>query len=133
MTTHICAFVLLLLSAPVPVTRGQSSQAIAPQTVEIPSGNLLLKAFVWTPAGSGPFPAVLFCHGSGSTDAAHTGPLAITIAAEKLGPIFVRHGYAFLYLFRRGQGLSADQGTFMQDLMRARRQKNFESTCRLCC
>ena len=55
MTTHIFAFVLLLLSAPVPVARGQSSQAIAPQTVEIPSGNLLLKAFVWTPAGSGPF------------------------------------------------------------------------------
>ena len=43
----------------------------------------------------------------------------MTEAAEKLGPIFVRHGYTFLYLFRRGQGLSADQGPFMQDVLRS--------------
>jgi carboxymethylenebutenolidase len=60
---------------------------------------------------------VLFVHGSGSTDAEHTGELAITDAAEKLAPVFVKHGYVFLYLFRRGQGLSADQGPFMQDLL----------------
>src|SRR5438270_520897 len=118
MRTHIFAFALLFSSVPVPVVLGQSSQAIAPQTVEIPSDNLFLKAFLWMPAGSGPFPAVLFCHGSGSTDAMHTGPFAISIAAEKLGPVFVKHGYAFLYLFRRGQGPSADQGEFMQDLVR---------------
>jgi carboxymethylenebutenolidase len=117
MTAQLFAFVLLLASAPVPVVIGQSSQSIAPQTVEVSSGKLRLKAFLWTPAGSGPFPAVLFCHGSGSSDPAHTGPFAITAAAEKLGPIFVKHGYAFLYLFRRGQGLSADQGQFMQDLL----------------
>jgi len=29
----------------------------------------------------------------------------------------VRHGYAFLYLCRRGQGLSADQAPFMQDVL----------------
>ncbi len=117
MTAQIFALVLLLASTPVPVALGQSSQAIAPQTVKIPSGNLLLKAFLWTPAGSRPFPAVLFSHGSGSTDAAHTGPFAIIEAAEKLGPTFVKHGYAFLYLFRRGQGLSADQGEFMQEML----------------
>jgi dienelactone hydrolase len=59
----------------------------------------------------------LFVHGSGSTDGAHTGDLPITEAAEKLAPVFLKHGYAFLYLFRRGQGLSADQGPFMQDLL----------------
>jgi carboxymethylenebutenolidase len=118
MRAQIFAFLLLLASAPVPVVIGQSSQSIAPQTVEVSSGKLCLKAFLWTPAGSGPFPAVLFCHGSGSTDPAHTGPFAITPAAEKLGPIFVKHGYAFLYLFRRGQGLSADQGPFMQDILK---------------
>ncbi|PYT23845.1 MAG: hypothetical protein DMG57_30585 [Acidobacteria bacterium] len=75
----------------------------------------------------------MFAHGSGGTDSAHSAGLEITAAAERLAPVFLKHGYAFLYLFRRGQGLSADQGTFMQDLMRARRQKNFESTCRLCC
>jgi dienelactone hydrolase len=61
---------------------------------------------------------VLFNHGSGNVDPARTGPIAITEAAEKLGPIFVKHGYAFLYLCRRGQGLSVDQGPFMQDVLR---------------
>lgn len=96
---------------------GQSSPPIAPQTVEIRSGTLRLKAFLWTPAGRGPVPAVLFNHGSGGADPAHTAGLTMTEAAEQLGPLFVKHGYAFLYLFRRGQGLSADQGPFMQDLL----------------
>jgi carboxymethylenebutenolidase len=93
--------------------------AIAHETVVVPSGALQLKAFLWRPKGTGPFPVVLFNHGSGSVDSAHTGPVAMTEAAEKLGPIFVRHGYAFLYLFRRGQGLSADQGPFMQDVLQS--------------
>jgi dienelactone hydrolase len=96
---------------------GQSTQAIAPQTVEIPSGRLHLKAFLWKPAGPGPFPAVLFNHGSGGADAATTAGMPITEAAEKLAPLFLKHGYAFLYLFRRGQGLSADQALFMQDVL----------------
>jgi dienelactone hydrolase len=104
----------LLLSA---LAVGQSSPALAPQTVVVPSGTLRLKGFLWKPAVAGPSPAVLFVHGSGSNDAAHTGEFAITAAAEKLAPVFVRHGYAFLYLFRRGQGLSADQGPFMQDIL----------------
>ncbi|PYK97636.1 MAG: hypothetical protein DME32_15495 [Verrucomicrobia bacterium] len=93
--------------------------AIAHETVVVPSGALRLKAFLWRPKGTGPFPVVLFSHGSGSVDSAHTGPIAMTEAAEKLGPIFVKHGYAFLYLFRRGQGLSADQGPFMQDVLQS--------------
>jgi dienelactone hydrolase len=91
--------------------------ASAHETVVIPSGALQLKGFLWRPKGTGPFPVVLFNHGSGSVDPGHTGPLAITDAAERLGPIFVKHGYAFLYPFRRGQGLSADQGPFMQNVL----------------
>lgn len=88
-----------------------------PETVVIPSGQLRLKAFLWKPAGTGPFPIVLFNHGSGGADANHTGALPMTEAAEKLAPLFLKHGYAFLYLFRRGQGLSADQAPFMQDIL----------------
>jgi dienelactone hydrolase len=84
----------------------------------IRSGNLHLKAFLWKPSGPGPFPAVLFNHGSGDIDALHTAGMPITEAAERLAPMFVRHGYAFLYLFRRGQGLSADQAPFMQDVLK---------------
>jgi len=106
-------FALLISS----VAMGQSSQLAAPQTVEIPKGDLRLKAFLWKPKGAGPFPAVLFNHGSGGADAQHTAGLTMTQAAERLGPLFVKHGYAFLYLLRRGHGLSADQGPFMQDLL----------------
>jgi len=34
-----------------------------------------------------------------------------------LGPVFVKHGYVLLYLFRRGEGLSADQGPFIGELL----------------
>ena len=102
--------------------------SIAPETVVVPSGKLRLKAFLWKPAGPGPFPAILFCHGSGGADADHTAGLPITQAAENLAPLFLKHGYAFMYLFRRGQGLSADQGPFMQDvLQREETAKGIES------
>ncbi|MGB7620965.1 MAG: alpha/beta fold hydrolase, partial [Terriglobia bacterium] len=114
MRTLRCFVFALLFSG---VVVGQSSPSIAPQTVDIRSGNLRLKAFLWTPAGAGPFPAVLFNHGSGGADPEHTAGLTMTEAAEQLGPLFVKHGYAFLYLFRRGHGLSTDQGPFMQDLL----------------
>jgi carboxymethylenebutenolidase len=95
------------------------SPTTGPEIVVVPSGNLRLKGFLWRPPGSSPSPAVLFVHGSGSTDAAHTSGFTMTEAAEKLGPVFVKHGYAFLYLCRRGQGLSADQAPFMQDLLQS--------------
>ena len=95
-----------------------------PETVVIPSGKLRLKALLWKPNGSGPFPTVLFNHGSGGADADHTAGFPITEAAEKLAPLFLKHGYAFLYLFRRGQGLSADQGPFMQDILRREEANN---------
>jgi carboxymethylenebutenolidase len=110
---------LAFLFAPLSVALaiGQST-SILPETIVIPSGNLQLKGFLWRPNGPGPFPTVLFNHGSGGADADHTAGLPITEAAEKLAPVFLKHGYAFLYLFRRGQGLSGDQGPFMQDILR---------------
>jgi len=89
-----------------------------PQEIEFPSGKLQLKGYLWKPAGAGPFPAVLFNHGSGGADADHTAGMPITQAANSLAPFFVTHGYAFLYPFRRGHGPSASQAPFMQDVLR---------------
>ena len=108
------AFASLLFSS---LAVSQSPPSITPQIVVVPSGNLRLKGYLWRPAGSVPSPAVLFVHGSGSADASHTSGFAITEAAERLAPTFIKPGYAFLYLFQRGQGLSADQGSFMQDVL----------------
>lgn len=109
------AFLFALLSVALAI--GQPA-SIVPETVVVASGKLHLKAFLWKPNGPGPFPTVLFNHGSGGADADQTAGFPITEAAEKLAPLFLKHGYAFLYLFRRGQGLSADQGPFMQDILR---------------
>ena len=114
MRVRTLAFLLALTSTALAVGQQVS---IAQETVVVPSGKLRLKAFLWKPAGPGPFPAVLFCHGSGGADAGHTAGLPITEAGEKLAPLFLKHGYAFMYLFRRGQGLSADQGPFMQNIL----------------
>lgn len=81
----------------------------APETVVVQSGALALRGLLWRPGGSGPFPAVLFNHGS--------GPVPDPSKPAILGAAFARHGYAFLYLFRRGTGLSADQGTNSGALM----------------
>jgi dienelactone hydrolase len=88
---------------------GQLSSA--PDTLVVPSGALSLRALLWRPEGRGPFPAVMFSHGSGSTVA------RLLAQAAAVGPLFAGHGYVFLFPFRRGSGLSADQGTSAADLM----------------
>ena len=91
-----------------------------------------LKASLWMPRGAGPCPAVLFNHGSGGDDPAHTAGLELTNAAARLAPAFLGRGYAFLYLYRRGQGLSADQGAFIQDqLSQEQRQHGLDARRRL--
>jgi len=93
-------------------------QAVAAQIVEVPSGAVHLKAYFWKPAGPGPFPAILFNHGSGADDPQHTAGRTMAEAASDLAAVFLKHGYAFFYLCRRGQGLSADQGPFTQALLK---------------
>jgi dienelactone hydrolase len=114
----VLALALALLSVPVCCCSAVDTPSSSlPRTVEIPSGTLHLKAFLWMPEGRGPFPAVLFNHGSGGATADQTAGMPITEAAKRLAPVFIKHGYAFLFLFRRGQGLSADQAPYMQDVL----------------
>lgn len=100
------------------VALGQANQPGAPEIVGFASGNLHLKGYLWKPSGAGPFPAVLFNHGSGGTDAMQTSGMPLSKAAETLASVFLKHGYAFFYPCRRGHGLSAGQGEFMQDALK---------------
>jgi len=115
--TKLHSFVLapLVLMFTVAAAWGQSSGG--PETVLIHSGSATLHAMLWRPQGRGPFPGILLNHGSGRTceDLQRLGPYEQN--AEKLGPVFARHGYVFLYLFRRGVGPSTDQGANAVDLM----------------
>src|SRR5713226_8997642 len=116
--TKPCVFILatlVLTSALATTAEGQASGG--PETVVVHNGSLTLHALLWRPQGRGPFPAVLFNHGSGRSreELERLGPYERQ--ADVLGPVFARHGYLFLYLFRRGVGLSADQGANAIDLM----------------
>jgi carboxymethylenebutenolidase len=112
---YVLVLVPFLLALSVETAWGQTPGK--PETVVIQSGSASLRAMLWRPSGSGPFPAILLNHGSGRTreDLERLGLYERN--AEILGPVFARHGYVFLYLFRRGVGLSADQGANAIDLM----------------
>ena len=104
--------ILALTGALFVVTGSARAQQRAPDTVTVRSGTLALRGLLWRPAGSGPFAAVLFNHGSSSS----ADPVSNEEPAV-LGPLFARHGYVFLFLFRQGTGLSKGQGTADGDLM----------------
>lgn len=125
MKTIIELALALQLSAVAPAQT--VSPPAAPQIADVPSGKLHLKGYFWKPAGPGPFPAVLFNHGSGADDPQHTAGRTMAEAASLLAPIFLKHGYAFFYLCRRGQGLSADQGPFVQDLLKQAEARGVEA------
>src|SRR5215470_383618 len=126
MKTIIVLALALQLSA-VALAQTVSTPPIDPQILEVRSDQLYLKGFFWKPAGAGPFPAVLFNHGSGAEDPQHTAGRTMAEAASDLAPIFLRHAYVFLYVCRRGQGLSADQGPFAQDLLKQAEAKGSDA------
>lgn len=87
-------------------------QPPAREVIAVQAGALSLRAEVWRPSGAGPFPAVLFNHGSYSTD----DPL-LPSDPHTLGRVFTQHGYVFLWLHRAGTGLSRDVGVSEGDKM----------------
>jgi dienelactone hydrolase len=107
------------------------SRADQPETVVVRSGTAVLHGLLWRPPGRGPFPAVLLNHGSGRTpeDLRRLGPYQEQ--AYTLGPVFARHGYELLFLFRRGVGLSADQGASAIDLMSAETSQSGRNAAQL--
>lgn len=102
--------VAALAGCSTPAGRGETAgpDPGVPQLVTYTSGDLTLRALLWKPPGPGPFPAVLFNHGS---ERDHDTHFAL------IGPKFARAGYAFFAPYRRGQGLSADQGTWVLDTL----------------
>jgi dipeptidyl aminopeptidase/acylaminoacyl peptidase len=70
--------------------------AVQPQEVTFPSGKLMLHGFLYRPAGSGPFPAILYSHGSERQPGSKPG----------LGQLFSSSGYVFFVPHRRSHGRS---------------------------
>jgi carboxymethylenebutenolidase len=93
---------LLLLMLPC------SAASPEPEVVSFRSGELTLQGTLYKPEGKGPFPAVVYNHGSAP------GMLSKQ-AFEALGPVFASHGWVFFGPYRRGQGLSASAGPYIGD------------------
>lgn len=88
----------------------------AADVVVFPSGNITLHGVVYRPEGKGPFPAVVYNHGSAEGMVSKTG-------FDALGPVFASHGWVFFGPYRRGQGLSASAGPYIGDEIEAAEKK----------
>jgi carboxymethylenebutenolidase len=84
----------------------------AADIVAFPSGEITLHGVLYKPEGTGPFPAVVYNHGSAA------GMLSKE-AFDALGPVFASHGWVFFGPYRRGQGLSASAGPYIGDQIAA--------------
>ena len=87
-----------------------SSLSFAQEIVTFPSGSLTLHGVLYRPAGKGPFPAVVYNHGSFQDP---------STASEALGPLFANRGWVFVMPSRRGQGLSKSAGPYIRDEINA--------------
>lgn len=94
-----------LLFSSVPSSLSRSSEG---QVVTFPSGDLTLHGVLYRPEGAGPFPAIVYNHGSAP------GMLSKE-AFDALGPVFAKNGWVFFGPYRRGQGLSASAGKYVGD------------------
>jgi carboxymethylenebutenolidase len=90
---------------------------VDPEVVSFASGTLTLQGVLYKPKGGGPFPAVLFNHGSGPG-------LTSDELFQALGPRFVARGWVFFAPWRRGQGLSEAAGPYIMDDIKAAWQKD---------
>jgi len=92
----------------------------AAEVVTFASREITLHGALYRPAGKGPFPAVIYNHGSAPG-------MMSSSAFEALGPVFASHGWVFFGPYRRGQGLSASAGPYIGDQIDAAEKAGGES------
>lgn len=88
--------------------------------VRFNNGELTLGGELYLPEGKGPFPTVLYNHGSAPG-------MRNSMASAAIGSKFVQQGWAFFMPYRRGQGLSEDQGPYIMDQIKRAWWNPFDS------
>jgi dienelactone hydrolase len=84
------------------------------QSVTFKSGQLTLVGVVYRPQGAGPFPTIIWNHGSGKTQ-----PIGFL---DSMADIFVPAGFVVFAPSRRGHDSS--EGAYIVDLLNAEREKS---------
>src|SRR5262245_25840050 len=91
-----------------------------PEVVHFQNQTIALAGELFKPKGDGPFPAILYNHGS--------APGMLNSQASKIiGPLFAEKGWVFFMPYRRGQGLSAKAGPYIGDELEAARKRGGET------
>jgi len=105
-----------ILALGLSLVTGAIGPVVAAETVSFNSGDKVLHGFLYKPAGAGPFPTVLYNHGS-------SPGMVNNQAFELIGPLFNARGWAFFAPYRRGQGTSSDAGPYVMDVVEAARAR----------
>jgi carboxymethylenebutenolidase len=92
---------LLLFALAQDISMAQSN----PEEVVVPAVGRQLHGFLWKPEGPGPFPAIVWNHGSEKLPGSQ----------PVLAKFYTAHSYVFFVPHRRGQGRSP--GEYIQDLI----------------
>ena len=95
--------VMFLVAVFVTASQNAWAQTERPELIGFKSGDPELKGFIWKPFGEGPFPALLWNHGSEKDPG----------TVKSVAPYFVDKGYVFFVPHRRGQGRSP--GPYIMD------------------
>ena len=120
-TRFLCG--LWLFASVQNISSAQSKPDIKAEEIVFPSSGRELHGFLWKPDGPGPFPAILWNHGSEKLPGSQ----------PVLAKFFTEHAYVFFVPHRRGQGRSP--GEYIQELVaqappseRARRMVELQQT-----
>ena len=100
----LLAALSLLITAAISMAAEPDTAARAPELVSFPSAGLTLQGWLWKPAGTGPFPAMLYNHGSEKLPGSF----------PTLGEFWTGKGYVFFVPHRPGHGRSP--GEYIVDL-----------------
>jgi carboxymethylenebutenolidase len=77
------------------------------ELVTFPSGSLQLYGYLYVPPGNGPFPAIVWNHGSGEEPG----------SGKLMSQWYIDNGFVMFYPHRRGHGRSAAAGKYIGDLI----------------
>src|SRR5215475_313183 len=86
------------------ITRQETDPGM-PELVSFPSGELVLRGFLYKPQGAGPFPAIIWNHGSEKLPGQQ----------PELARYYTKLGFVFFTPHRHGQGRSP--GAYIEDLI----------------
>lgn len=103
---HVLSLVILLCALACADLAHAEATRDMPDIIRLTGNGVELGGEIYKPDGDGPFPAILWNHGSAPG-------MLNSQAARLIGPLFAAKGWLFFMPYRRGQGLSSKAGAYI--------------------